>query len=409
MQPANGERAQGSWFSIILIYALGVLGATTVSQAISVAGDIVKFLHVPHQQAGWIISTPSALTAVGALLTGSLVDRCGDKRILIIGSLFIVAGDVGIAFAATLTAFLLMRVIEGLGYVCVAVSAVTMMMRITYGARRNIAMTLWSSFIPMSFALPLIMTSRLAGTDQWRWAFTGHAVVLAVLAVVALFALSAGGGETAPKRTTGLGVVLRAPGPYLLGLGFGCHAFIQTGIVSTLPHVLAHLYGLTLPVAASILTLGMVFNVIGCVVVGPMMNRGGQPLAIAAWGALGVLAGGIPVGLELPSVPIAILFACIFFFASGLVSGLWALLPQVAPGPQTRGATSGLVTQVTLFGVLLGPPAAFASQATGGWMRESVNIAVAGALMLVVLWIVIRGFARNGVSAAEGEPMQASH
>jgi len=50
------------------------------------------------------------------------------------------------------------------------------------GARRNNALTLWSSFVPMSFALPLILAAQLAGTGQWRWAFSGHAIALAGLA-----------------------------------------------------------------------------------------------------------------------------------------------------------------------------------------------------------------------------------
>jgi len=40
----NNDR-QGSWGSILLIYGIGVLGATTISQAITVARDVAAFFH----------------------------------------------------------------------------------------------------------------------------------------------------------------------------------------------------------------------------------------------------------------------------------------------------------------------------------------------------------------------------
>ena len=70
MSAAENNNHQGSWGSILLIYGIGVLGATTISQAITVARDMAVFFHAAPQQAGWIISTPSALVVIGAVLTG---------------------------------------------------------------------------------------------------------------------------------------------------------------------------------------------------------------------------------------------------------------------------------------------------------------------------------------------------
>jgi len=49
-----------------------------------------------------------------------------------------------------------------------------------------------------------------------------------------------------------------------------------------------------------------------------------------------------------------------------------------------------LVTQVTIWGVLFGPPAAFAAHADGGGAREMSNILIALLLCALMLWVVIR-------------------
>ena len=91
------------------------------------------------------------------------------------------------------------------------------------------------------------------------------------------------------------------------------------------------------------------------------------------------------------------------FLGAGLVVGLWALLPAVAPTPTSRGAASGLVTQVTIWGVLFGPPAAFAAQGADG-DREILNIVVALVLCALMLWFVIQrveaGLKSNVLAAA---------
>ena len=392
---ASGQ-GQGAWSAIFLVYAIGVFGAMTVSQVIPVSGDIARQFHT-GAQIGWIISAPSALVAVGALLVGWLVDRIGDKTVLLAGAAIVVLGDLGVAHSDTLRSLLAMRVIEGVGYVCIAVAAITMLTRITHGPRRNLALTLWSSFIPMSFAIPLLLASKLVGAEHWRWAFNGHAIIQGALLALGIAQLPARGvAQAAPSRVAGLATVLRTPAAYLLGLCFACAAFVQTGIVSTLPHLLASRYAVGIGAASSVGTLGMALNTAGCLIVGPLLNRGVRPIAVAVAGVSCTISGGLLLGAALPSFALAIAVSCLFFTGAGIIVGLWALLPQAAPNRQSLGAASGLVTQLTLWGVLFGPPAAFAAQAAGGWLREGRNIVLAGLTIIVCIWFVVYRFARAG-------------
>ncbi len=386
---------QLSWSAIIVIYAIGVLGATTISQAIPVAEDLARLYDLSPSQGGWIISMPSLVVALGAIFTGWLVDRMGDKRILLIGSAIVALGDIGVTFAQSAAVLYGMRVVEGAGYVGISVAAVAMITRTTRGKRRTSALTLWSSFVPMSFIAPLLLASQVSGSDRWSWAFWGHGMALALLALVALALLPAQErGRDKASRTAGIGAVLRSRTPYLLGLAFACGAFLQTGVASTLPHMLPERFAVSAEFAASVVTIGMILNFIGCLAVGPMLNRGASAFGVALLGVALTSAGG--VALYVPGLTVTMVFAaaCVFFLGSGVVVGLWALLPKVAPNPAAIGATSGLVTQLALWGVLFGPPSAFALSSSG-WMQQSAAVLVACFLCLGLLWLA----APNAITA----------
>jgi predicted MFS family arabinose efflux permease len=409
MAASDSTVDQGSWPSIFLIYAIGVLGATTISQVIPVIGQLAGIFRA-GPQIGWIISLPSALVAIGALLTGWIVDRVGDKRVLLAGSAIVVLGDIGAALAASLPMLLAMRVVEGVGYVGIGVAAITMMIRITQGRRRNLALALWSSFIPMSFALPFLVAGPLSQPGRWQWAFTGHAIVLGALLIAGLAHLPARGAAPVASRSAGLAAVVRSPGPYVLGLCFACAAFVQTGVVSTLPHLLSSRYGVSIAEASSIGTLGMLLNILGCLSVGPMLNRGVRPLSISIGGVCFTIGAGATLGLSLPGFGAAAALSCAFFFGAGVIVGLWALLPIVAPSRQSLGATSGLVTQLTLWGVLFGPPAAFAAEAGGQWLPEARNIVIASLAIVLCIWLVVHKLAHPASRQdAVGEQLPSAH
>jgi MFS family permease len=398
------EGKQAGWGTIILIYLLCVLAASSISQAVPIVGDIARAFHAARHQLGWVISIPSALVAVGALLVGWICDRVGDKRLILIGSGLLALGDLGVILAPTMNELLLMRVVEGVGYVGVAVGTVVMMTRLTQGARRTSALTLWSSFIPMSFVIPLILAGLLAGSGHWRWAFGGHAMITVLLAALAL-KLPARDPHSTRSRSADLGAVLKTPACYARGVAFAAAAFVQTGITTTLPQALAGHYGIAVAAASQVVTIGMICNFLGCLAMGPMLNRGVRRLPLALGSALLTVAAALV--LYIPALPLgaAVASALVFYFGAGLVVGLWALLPLVAPTPVSRGATSGLVTQVTLWGVLFGPPAAFGALASGA-QQQQINIAIAMLLCILTLWFVVRS-TRERRMRATGESAAA--
>lgn len=375
---------------IFVAYALGVMAAMTVSEAVTELGAIAREFHVvDHSQIGLIMSLPSLMVALGALLAGYIVDRAGDRIVLLIGAVVIVAGDLCVVAAPVFNLLLAGRIITGLGYVMTAVAAVTLLIRITTGKQRNMAMALWSTFVPASFLLPFLSAGLADHFSNWRAAFIAHSLLTLLLALVAMISLPrrTPAEKAQFSRTRGLRAVVRSPLIYLLGISFGADAFLQTGIISTLAPYLSKRYSVPLVEVAYWNVVAMVCNGVGCLMVGAMLNRGVKAAAI---GFTGLVLMGIPA-LAIYLLPLGFMLSIgaswLFMFGSGLLVGMWALAPVVAPSRESIGATSGLITQLTLVGVFLGPPLFIAAQHSGS--LQSLGMLVAAGLLVCLAGVPI--------------------
>ncbi|MFZ2613881.1 MAG: MFS transporter, partial [Raoultella planticola] len=93
---------QNAYLRILVTYALGVMAAMTVSEAVTELGAIARDFHITgHGQVGLVMSLPSLMVALGALLAGYTVDRIGDRVVLLIGAIIIVSGDLLVIAAPT--------------------------------------------------------------------------------------------------------------------------------------------------------------------------------------------------------------------------------------------------------------------------------------------------------------------
>lgn len=352
-------------FRVAVVYGLGVLAAMSVGGAVPQLEAIARELHPDSPSViGLVMSLPSLMVAVGAVLTGYFVDRYGDKRVLMLGSAILVAGDIIVAVAPAMDLLLAGRALSGLGYVLMAVSAITLLIRITSESQRVMAIAIWSTFVPVSFLIPFLTAGLIERTGSWRYAFVSHAALVVVLAVLGALCLPKRNRHSLQaSRTSGLGAVLRSPWPYLLGIAIGGDAFLHVGIVATLAPYLQSHYGAD-PMMVNTWNAGAtVVNAIGCLLLGKLLQWGVSPVRLGIYativtGAPALLIYALPIG-----VPASIACTWVMMFASGILTGMWAFMPSVAPSPDSIGATSGVVTQLTLLGVLLSGPVCFAAQA----------------------------------------------
>jgi hypothetical protein len=133
-------------------------------------------------------------------------------------------------------------------------------------------------------------------------------------------------------------------------------------------------------------TVAEVFVCIGCLSVGHLLKGGTKARLLAAIGGVVSLAGGVSLYLPMTGFSGAVVAVCVFSLGIGLLNGLiWTMVPAAAPSLATMGATSGLVAQATYLGVLLGPPAIFASFYESGWTVRIGLVLLATLLQLAPL------------------------
>lgn len=376
----------GNWPCIILLCVYGTVATSLVTQSVPVIGDIAKLFNLSHAASGWVISIPSLITAIGALFGGWLIDRVGDKRVIFVGSLCALLGNIGVFEANDVTVLFLSRLLEGVGYLSLTVGAVTMIMRTTTGSRRTIALGLWTSHTAIGIALTLSIVAPLAGHgDAWRWAFGGHAILMAMLAA-AVPLLPGRTADYSVRKLSEILAVVKRLAPYRIALASCASAFIQTGVMAALTVYLSKTFAVSVPAAAGVGTIAEVFVVIGCFSVGYLLKAGANSRVVALGFGAVMLAGGIFFYLPATSFLGAAFAICAFSLGIGFVNGMiWTFVPTVAPSVATMGATSGLVAQATYLGVLLGPPAIFSSFYDGGWMVRIGLMLLATVLQLLPL------------------------
>lgn len=350
--------------------------AVTYGVSLGLAGFALSCVMLPGALAGWTF--------------GALSDRFGAKRIALAGLLVAAAASLAGGYPASFAVLVALRIIEGAGYSMVVIAGTVLAVEAIPG-RSVLALSVWSSFAPIGFAL-----------GQWAGAFAPApaplpvvgAVHAAVLIATAL-ALSVGARPSTIRIQGGSAwKVIRHVPARRSAFAFGCSCALIIAAVALTPVVLANRSGLPLAQVASLTALASLPGLVGRIAPGWLLERGIAPFAIFASATL-VAVASIIATFTVPLWPALMLFV-VFQMAAGALPGLLsAMMQQVAP-PEELGAFSGICSQFVNVGNLLGPPLALAAYAAGGIgaaLALLVGLAAAGVLAIAALDVFRRSVA----------------
>lgn len=359
-------------------------------------------------QSGWLIATFNAMAASGGLLFGVMADRIGAYRcclgalwLLVLGGALgaLITPDAAAVASVPLSArsalWLLLgaRMIEGIGFIALIVSAPALIAATVAPARRNLAFGFWASYMPLGASLALLASAPLLPLAGWRglwWAVAAAALAAALLLrSQSSHYHSLGHGQARTLRD--IRASLATPAPWWLGLAFAMYAIQNHGMLMWLPTYLINERGVSAADAGLLAALAIGANCIGNVFGGWLIQRQvarGLLISITF-----VITSTLFLLIFLGNLPDGLRYALVVFYnmACGPIPAA-ALSGAVryARSPAEVGSLQGLVVQITQLGIFIGPPiTAAVVSAAGNWDAALwVLLSASGIGMLAALLVM---------------------
>lgn len=341
------------FLTILLLWGAG-LGAAAQFGKIAVVFD--RFGQIYPQagqvQLGLIVSAVGFVGLILGTTAGIFAQRLGYRRVLV-AALATGALLSGVeALFPPLPVFLLLRGLEGFSHLAIVVAGPVLIARIAPLRHQGLAMTLWSSFFGVSFALTAALGLPLVQAWGDAALLLAHAVYMAVFAVLLWMILPS---DTPPEPTARQSLlrqhaqIYRSPSVSAPALGFFCYTLTYVALMTLLPPMFgAHqaliassfplisiAVSLTLGVQAlryfpafRLAQAGFAGAVVSCLVL--WLFWGGSAALLGAWGIAACL--GIAQGAS------------------------FAAVPQLNPDPADQSRAAGAIAQLGNLGTTTGTP-----------------------------------------------------
>jgi MFS family permease len=374
-QPQVPPQARTPWSQVLLIVGAGVIASFQIGKAPPVLPLIRLELGMSLFLSSWILSIFNIIGLVLGSAAGALADALGHRRLVLCGLAAQAVGSLLGSLSPDPILLLATRVVEGLGFLTIAVSAPALIFRVTRPEHVRIALSIWSCFVPAGTATILFLAPLLVGAVGWRGFWQVNAALLGLYTVVLarrMLGPGTGGksGNAEPRHLLkDVWQTATSSGPLLLAIIFGTYSVQWLAVMGFLPTLLMESRDLGAG-AASVLTAIMVaMNVPGNLAGGWLLHRGTPGWSLIAGASLTM--GICSVAIFTPGFPFwAQCLGCLLFSSAGglLPASVIGEAPRYAPTSRLVATTNGLITQGSQLGQVIGPPlVAFAVSAGGGW------------------------------------------
>ncbi|MBV6656830.1 MAG: MFS transporter [Devosiaceae bacterium] len=376
--------------TVLRVLLLWVAGLGAAAQFAKIAVPFSAFGEIyadAGPDVGWLLSLVSLVGAVFGIVGGDVVARFGPKRVLISGLVLGGALSLWQATGLPFGVMVISRVIEGLSHLAIVVAAPTLIARLSQGPFAGAAMTLWSTFFGVAFALVAWVILPVLGPDPVAPLFAGHGALMLALAALVLLFVPREVPADAARRAQAPGIIAAHikvySRPRLFGPGAGWVLYTLTfvSLIAVLPA--------RFPPASATLAAGLMplVSIAVSLVLVPLMLRRMPSLHVVIIGF--VLAALLATMDTLAGLGLA--YAVGLFAILGLVQGAsFAAVPELNATTEDRALAYGCMAQAGNIGNLLGTPLLLAVGEGFGDSAISLAVAALYCLGALVQWTVSR-------------------
>ncbi|WP_281983741.1 MFS transporter [Azonexus hydrophilus] len=374
------ERRVGA--SLASIFALRMLGLFLILPVFSVhaatmpGGDNLMLV-------GLALGAYGLTQAVFQIPFGMASDRVGRKPVIIAGLLIFALGSFIAAWAPDMHWMIVGRVLQGMGAISAAVTALAA--DLTREEHRTKVMAMIGSSIGLVFALSLVGAPLLYGWVGMGGLFTLTGV-LALAAIVLLLKAVPAVAKPVGQQKLPLRTVLTNPDLLKLNLGIGTLHMIQMAMFVVLPHALLSRGGLAAPEHWKVYLPAVLasFAIMVPAIIAAEKKDKMRPIFLAAI----ALTACVQLGLFLFSASLWTLglSLLLFFVAFNILEAtLPSLVSRTAP-PAAKGAALGVYNTTQAIGLFVGG-------AAGGTIAQHFgdNAVFSACTVLALIWLVVAG------------------
>jgi predicted MFS family arabinose efflux permease len=357
------------------VVASGVISALQVGKTAIATPMLQSEWDLGLAAIGWLTGIFAVLGLVGGIPAGAWVSNGGDRRIMIIGLGLLSAGTIIGAMAPSYAVLLAARLLEGTGFLLVTVAGPAVLNRVVRGEQRDLALALWSCFMPAGMALAMLIGPLFSG---WRSLWWGNAgLLVAAIATTLAIVPAASGGPTDPARSVASDPlrILTCRRPVLLAACFTFYSLVFFAVFSFLPVLLMQQMEVEHSTAGFLSALASGVNIIGNLGAGYLLARGASRRLLLAGSYLIMGLAGIGIFSDVVG-PLPVFVLCVLFSAVGglIPATLISSAPLLAPSAGLAPVVTGLLMQGSNLGQIIGSVAVGVAIGAYGWVAASVIV-----------------------------------
>lgn len=197
-------QTRNRWVALVFIsmaISLVIIDGTIVN---TIFPELIRELNLSSTEVQWVQESYVLVFASLLLVWGSLADRIGRKRLLLLGVVIFILASVWAGVTNSAAELIAARVIQGVGGAMVLPTTLSLVNANFQGKERGIAFAVWGATIGGMVAVGPVLGGWLATDFSWRWAFMIN-LPLGILILIGLLVFVP--ESKSPQREGGIDIV----------------------------------------------------------------------------------------------------------------------------------------------------------------------------------------------------------